>query len=168
MQPAIEDEFRDAMRRLAASVNIVTCYSRGLRYGMTATAVTSLCADPPALLVCVNRTNIFHAALRNASSFCVNILGTQHRDVSAAFGRKTVHPTEKFAVGRWATNPTGLPYLTDSQSNLFCTVASVFSYGTHDIFIGTCDSIVNADASAPVAPLLYANGRYASVAELPS
>jgi flavin reductase len=168
MQTALKDEFRDAMRRFAASVSVVTCCDEKVWYGMTATAVTSLCVDPPAVLICVNRSNTFHPVLRKTSGFCVNILGTEHSEISAAFSRKTSNPLDKFATGKWRTSHSGLPYLADCQSNLFCTVASVFSYGTHDIFVGSCDAILNANASAPVAPLVYANGRYASVTDLPT
>ncbi|NML32948.1 flavin reductase family protein [Paraburkholderia antibiotica] len=164
MQLILQDDFRHAMRRLAASVNIVTCQKSGVWHGMTATAVTSLCLEPPSLLVCVNRTASFHAALCDAEMFCVNILGTQHLDVSNAFGRKVDNPAEKFTTGSWQADRTGSPFLVDAQSNVFCKVASVFSYGTHDIFVGVCESILTADPDTPELPLLYANGRYASPA----
>jgi flavin reductase len=46
--------FRSAMRRLVATVSVVTCADADGWHGMTATAVTSVCIDPPAILVCVN------------------------------------------------------------------------------------------------------------------
>ena len=47
----IEDEFRNAMRRLAVAVNVITISVDGAPMGMTATALSSLCADPPSLLI---------------------------------------------------------------------------------------------------------------------
>ena len=47
--------FRAAMRRVASTVTVVTTGGPFSRHGMTATAVTSVSADPPSLLVCINQ-----------------------------------------------------------------------------------------------------------------
>jgi flavin reductase len=49
------DEFREGMAVLAGAVNIVTTDGPGGRAGLTASAVCSVTAEPPTLLVCVNR-----------------------------------------------------------------------------------------------------------------
>ena len=46
-------QYKLGMRTLAAAVNIITSIHSGHRYGMTATAVCSVTADPPTLLVCI-------------------------------------------------------------------------------------------------------------------
>jgi flavin reductase len=163
MDPSLPDTFRHAMRRLAASVCVVTCRHDDTWYGMTATAVTSLCAEPPSLLVCIHRQSAFHAALSTSQRFCMNVLGARHQPVSRAFGRKVEDPAEKFAVGDWRLTADGLPYLADAQSNLVCRVASVVEHGTHSIFIGQCETIANCP---DVAPLLYADGAYGTLAAL--
>ncbi|WP_198360400.1 flavin reductase [Burkholderia ubonensis] len=64
--------------------------------------------------------------------------------VSMTFGREVDHPADKFAVGNWRRAVDGLPYLADAQSNLVvCRVASVFEHGSHCIFVGNCETIVN-------------------------
>jgi flavin reductase (DIM6/NTAB) family NADH-FMN oxidoreductase RutF len=47
--------FKGAMRHLAAAVSVVTTGRGEQRTGFTASSVTSLSMDPPALLVCLNR-----------------------------------------------------------------------------------------------------------------
>ena len=47
--------FKNAMRHLAAAVSVVTTGRGDQRTGFTATSVTSLSMEPPALLVCLNR-----------------------------------------------------------------------------------------------------------------
>ncbi|KVT53071.1 hypothetical protein WK55_22965 [Burkholderia ubonensis] len=79
------------------------------------------------------------------------------------FGREVDHPADKFAVGNWRRAVDGLPYLADAQSNLACHVASVVEHGTHSFFVGNCETITNGQA---VALLLYANGAYATLAEI--
>ena len=55
--------FRDAMRRLAATVTIISARGEGRRHGITATAVTSVSRDPPSLLVCVTGSGSLHGLL---------------------------------------------------------------------------------------------------------
>ena len=55
--PVSRQEFRDAMARLGAAVNIITTDGAAGRGGITATAVCSVTDDPPTLLVCLNRTS---------------------------------------------------------------------------------------------------------------
>ena len=55
MQPQVSRlEFRDAMARVCAPVNIITTDGPAGRGGFTATAMCSVSDDPPTLLVCMN------------------------------------------------------------------------------------------------------------------
>jgi len=66
---ALESEaFRDAMRRFATTVSIISCASDGCRDGMSATAITSLSVEPPSLLVCVNKSAATHRVLSTGES----------------------------------------------------------------------------------------------------
>jgi flavin reductase (DIM6/NTAB) family NADH-FMN oxidoreductase RutF len=66
-----------ALRRLASAVAVVTCRDDRTRHAMTATAVNAMSMQPPSMIVCVNRSSSFHAAVSRADSFAINIL---HRD----------------------------------------------------------------------------------------
>lgn len=148
--------FKNAMRRLAASVTVVTATRDGIRLGITATAVTSLTTQPPAVLVCVNRSASVHAILKQGAHFCVSLLHHQHIEISNAFGG-FIKCDDKFAFGTWRDNEHKVPYLVDAQANLFCTVDGEMDYGTHTIVIGKIDSIFTV---GDVAPLIYQNGGY--------
>ena len=51
------EEFRHAFRQLATTVGILTYLDlEGRPRGMTATSLCALSADPPSMLVCVDRT----------------------------------------------------------------------------------------------------------------
>ena len=63
------------MRHVAATVYAVTTGHGGNRFGILATAVSSLSFDPPSVLVCVNRSASLHGPLASAETFCVNVLG---------------------------------------------------------------------------------------------
>ncbi|OYZ91740.1 MAG: hypothetical protein B7X99_16145, partial [Rhizobiales bacterium 17-65-6] len=54
--PAVtQQDYRDAMSRVGAAVNVVTTDGPGGKAGFTASAVCSVTDSPPTLLVCLNR-----------------------------------------------------------------------------------------------------------------
>ena len=150
---ATPERVRAVMRRLAASVALVTTLHAGRAQGLAATSLCSLSFDPLSLLVCVNRTASAHAALLAADRFSVNILHDDQADVARSFGDGT-RRNDRFNVGRW-TYDAGLPVLSDAQASLLCRRMSVTSYGTHDIVIGEIDQAV---FRADVGPLIYLDG----------
>lgn len=151
------DNMRAAMRRLAASVTIVSAKVADTRYAMTATAVTSLSFDPPSLLICVNSTASIHDALTPNTPFCINILRQGQDDISnlCAGG---ADGEARFVKGNWQDRD-GIPFLDDAQASLFCTVAKAVAHGSHTIVIG---DVTHIKVSDDVDPLLYVDGGYAS------
>ncbi len=151
----LAQQFRAAMRRLAATVTVVTTREGDEHHGMAATAVTSLSVDPPSLLVCVNQSASMHDIVHRRQAFCINILGQQHGPLCEAFGGKLAG-AERFKVGDWAEDDGGLRYLTDAPANIFCVMEQHHRYATHTIFIGRVQRIRLADQSDPL--LYYAGG----------
>ncbi len=153
----VSADFRLAMRRLAATVSIVTCADEAGRHGMTATAVTSVSLQPPTILVCINAEARLHSKVTTQKRFCVNLLKVGHVALSERFGSRR-YEHDRFAVGDWS-ELDGLPYLTDSQASLFCSTQQQVTAGSHGIFVARVDRIIIADE---VEPLLYQNGGYAA------
>lgn len=156
------DAFRTAMRHVAATVYAVTTGHGGGRYGILATAVSSLSFEPPSLLVCVNRSASLHAPLASAEVFCVNVLGLGNRDVAEHF--MLPPPTDRFAVGDWE-EAHGVPVLTTAQSSFICRRAHCHEFGTHSIFIG---ELIAAKHRADAAPLTYYDRHYIDISEAPA
>jgi flavin reductase len=156
----IQDGFRLAMRRVAATVAIVSARCEGERHGTTATSVTSISMDPPSVLVCFNQTSRLHEFLHKQDHFCVNILHTANVDIAKIFS-SSAPAVERFAVGNWREDSEGMPYLADAQANLFCRKEQEISYGSHTIFIGR---VLKATMRDDASPLLYHDGRYGAVA----
>lgn len=157
------DRFRAAMRRLAATVTIVTTVEDGVPHGMPATAVSSLSAEPPSLLVCVNRSASMHGPTERTRHFCINMLDAGHADLCSDFGAQA--RAERFTVGDWSEGRHGLPYLPTATAALFCAVDHAVDYGTHTIFIGRIEDIVLADDAEPLIFLGGAMGRFAPLSE---
>lgn len=90
LTPAVEKtEFRNAMSRLGAAVNIITTEGPAGRAGFTASAVCSVTDSPPTLLVCLNRSASVYPVFRENMQLCVNTLAAGHETLSNLFGGKT-------------------------------------------------------------------------------
>lgn len=158
--PLIPEElpglFKAAMRRLAASVSIVVAKGDEGPVGIAATSITSLTVDPPAVLVCINRTTSLHALLVPTAPLSINLLARSQMDVSAAFGGGTPR-AERFTIGSWIEGVSGLPQLEGAQANLDCVIDAMLAYGTHSIVIAR---VLSAKVSDGVDPLIYQDGGY--------
>lgn len=165
--PDLQQEFKNAMRRLAATVCIISTTDDDGWHGMTATAVTSVSMDPPSVLVCVNTTASLHKVLHAGSRFCVNLLRASQESFAGTFSSSKIRGADRFAPHAWKANEQehGLPYLVEAQSNLFCDIDQAVSYGTHTIFIGRVNAVRNGDL---VSPLLYADGQYLATRRVPN
>jgi len=72
----LRERFRNAMSRVAATVNVVTTDGPAGRFGVTVSAMSSVSADgeKPIMLVCVNTQSATADSILENGVFCVNIL----------------------------------------------------------------------------------------------
>ena len=155
-------EFKLGMRSLAGTVNIITCRHDGHAYGMTATAVCSATAEPPAVLVCINRGSTTHEAVAGAEIFCVNVLRHEDRELSSLFSG-TVKGEARFREEQWEKLATGAPVLKNALVAFDCRVVNRMAHGTHTVFLGEVQELLIGRKGKP---LLYADGQYAKLASL--
>lgn len=154
--------FRDALRHVSSTVYAITSGHEGERFGILATAVSSLSFDPPSLLVCVNQSASIHEPISVAEKFCVNVLGHANRDVADSF-MKGSNAEERFQAGAWEEYE-GVPVLINAQSSFICRVSDRHVYGTHTIFIG---ELIAAHHRDNAKPLTYYDGRYIDISAAP-
>lgn len=155
---ATVDRFKQALRRVASTVTVITAHDGVRLHGMTATAVMSVSMEPPALVICINQRTLLHDILLGAERFCVNVLDEAHIPISAAFsGAKT--PEQRFAEGDWTYEPDGLGILADAQASIICKKTVTVPHGTHSLFIG---EVQNVRFRERPAPLIYLNAAYCS------
>jgi flavin reductase len=140
--PITSAEFRDAMARLGAAVNVVTTDGIAGRAGLTASAVCSVTDDPPTLLVCLNRASRGNAQFKANGVLCVNTLAASQRALSDAFaGRGGLQTPERFALADWMALSTGAPVLADSVVSFDCRIADVVEKGTHSVIFAEIEAI---------------------------
>jgi len=156
----LKDGFRHAMRRLATTVTLITAgHGEGWR-GLAATAVMSVSADPPTLLVAINRAAGLHPLLSGEALFCVNLLADRHRELVGIFsGQKK--GLDRFETGNWVAGPKGIPVLADALASIVCRKTQTIEVSTHSLFIGEVEQVKNHD---DIAPLVWVDGGFASAA----
>ena len=157
------DEFRTAMRRLAAGVSIISAPSPKGPLGITATAVTSLTAEPPSLLCCVNKNLVVGEAIKSMGRYAVNVLSQEHCTLARRFaGMDGAERLERFDLGVWETMVTGAPLLSGAVANFDCEIEQMVTAATHTIFIGQVIAVTSRENGRP---LLYGDGKFTGLAE---
>lgn len=141
--PVSSAEFRDAMARLGAAVNVVTTDGPAGQAGLTASAVCSVTDDPPTLLVCLNRASRANAVFKSNGVLCVNTLAADRGALSDAFaGRGNLTSEARFSLGRWTRLRTGAPVLEEASVVSFdCRIADVVEKGTHSVLFAEVEAI---------------------------
>jgi flavin reductase (DIM6/NTAB) family NADH-FMN oxidoreductase RutF len=147
-----------ALRRLASAVAVVTCRDGERRHAMTATAVNAMSMQPPSMIVCVNRSSTFHAAISRADKFAINILHRGQVQISMGCGGKA-RGEDRFHSAAWGEE-SGVPILPDAQASIVCAKQDRFDYGSHTIFLGRVTSV---GIHGEVDPLIYVDGHYAGI-----
>ena len=150
-------DFRAAMARFPGAVTIVSVKADDERRGITATAVCSVTADPPSVLVCLNRKTGTCAAVAETGMFNVNLLAGDGGEVAMRFaGQGGVTGEDKFAAGTWGEDARGMPILRDSVVSLSCEVTERMEAGSHSVFIGRIVAIETGEGAA----LIYEQSRF--------
>lgn len=151
------EAFLHAMSHTVSGVNVVTTDGPGGRFGLTVSAMTSLSADPPLLLVCIHRQGPLCAAIHANRRFGVNVLADCQHHVSGTFsGRPERGVAYAFAPHDWARNRFGTPLLHGAVAHFDCDLEATHDYGSHTLFVG----LVRAAAGDGGSPLLYSQRTY--------
>ncbi len=156
-------DFRNAMSLLTTAVNVITTKGEAGMHGFTASAVCSVTDTPPTLLVCMNQSSRSHAHFVENKVLSVNVLSTQHEQLSNAFASSKLSSEDRFKLGDWTTLKTGSPILKDALVSFDCEIQDIQQVGTHSIFM--C-RVVDVQQSDQEESLVYFNRAYHQVGQL--
>jgi flavin reductase (DIM6/NTAB) family NADH-FMN oxidoreductase RutF len=156
----IERQFRSVMRRLAGGVAIVTAGRDGDITGMTVTSLTSLSADPPRLLVSINRQASSFAMIERHRLFGVNILGSDQQALAARFSNSRLKGGQRFEGVAWSEGPSSVPLLTKSLATIECQAEEIIERYSHGIIVGR---LLSMELSHRLSGLVYWNGQYVEI-----
>jgi flavin reductase (DIM6/NTAB) family NADH-FMN oxidoreductase RutF len=157
-----QDEFKDMMSAVAASVTVVTAYADDEPIGITVSAFTSVSVDPPIVLVCIDKVAASLDAYLTADGFTVNFLPATAIQEAALFATKGL---DRFDIVPWREPSVGGagPVLEIAYGAFECETVERLEMGDHWVLFGRVDAGGRTDGLA--SPLLYFSRAYASVAE---
>jgi flavin reductase (DIM6/NTAB) family NADH-FMN oxidoreductase RutF len=147
------DAYREAAGHFTTGVAVITTLHEGRRYGVTASAVSSLSLDPPMLLVCLNRGLATRDAVVATRRFAVNVLAEDQAAIAMQFATRA---PDKFAGVPLADGIEGVPLLTDALAHLQCTLVDPVDAATHTVLLAEVDEVGVGDGS----PLAYFRGSF--------
>ncbi|MBT5434293.1 MAG: flavin reductase family protein [Alphaproteobacteria bacterium] len=152
--------FLEGMSQAASSVTVVTTDGAAGKAGLTVSAMCSVTADDPALLICVNRSSGAGELIAQNRRFCVHLLRDDQANISNIFAG--LGDGDRFEAASWTSLETGSPVLDDHLVAFDCKLVKEDVWGTHRIFIGevVATSLSQGDA------LLYVNRHYARPADI--
>ena len=158
--PVSKSEFRNAMARVCAPVNVITTQGPAGRGGFTATAMCSVTDEPPTLLVCMNARSAQTGLFVENRRFCVNVLTPEHRDLAGYFAGQQSDMEARYAAADWIDLPSGNQALADAMVSFDCRLTEARLVGTHNIFIG---EVLDIRARKDGHALLYFDRNYVYV-----
>ena len=140
MIPAMPDEFRDVMARLASGVVVVSAKSGDRYQGLTASTLVSVSVEPPLVLVSLEHETATLAAVRETRRFNVSALTRDQEFIAERFAGRApaVDPQWRAIPHRLAAN--GIPVIEGAAAWLECEVTQILAAGDHDVCIARVTS----------------------------
>ncbi|MEI7760648.1 MAG: flavin reductase family protein [Thermoleophilia bacterium] len=137
--PVDRSMFFQIMSAFPTGVAIVTTLEAdGTPRGLTTNAVTSVSADPPILLICIDRTSRTLPALTESRRFVVNFMRDDHAEICELFASKV---EDKFARVAWTPGVAGVPILHEGAvAHAECVTLEEIEIGDHVVVMGLVES----------------------------
>ena len=144
------EDFRSAVAHFATGVTVITTVDdQGQPHAMTANAFTSVCLEPPVVLVCVAHGTHTYGYLEKTGRFGVNILGQEQEELGAHFAKRPADREEGVQYS-YSQAEDGVQSLDNSLIFLGCRVIGSHVYGDHTIYLGEVNEIQQNGAGAPL------------------
>jgi flavin reductase (DIM6/NTAB) family NADH-FMN oxidoreductase RutF len=133
----VSQDFLDAMARLAAGIVVVSARTADAYRGLTASTLVSVSADPPLVLVGLERESATRAAVVETRRFNVNVLTRDQEFLAERFAGRApaVDPAWNAIPHRLGDN--GIPLIDGCAAWLECELEQVHTAGDHDVCIGS-------------------------------
>jgi len=143
----------------ARATGVVVATARGPHgpAGFLALSATHVTADPPTMLVSIDKRTAALDAVLHGKHFALNFLPGGDRALAEMFGgRGDAHGAERFAPERWGTLATGAPVLNDAVGAIDCRLEETLERFGVIIAIGRVVDVVVREGD----PLLFFRGAY--------
>lgn len=140
--PVGASDFRAAMRLIVGNVSIITAGIGTERSGLVVTSLSSLSAEPPMLIACVNRSSSTLPLIERYRHFGASSLGPHHHDIAVRFsGVGGLKGNDRYKGADWVTLNTGASLLANAVCAFDCRLSELLERGTHSIVIGVVEAV---------------------------
>ena len=137
-----EQDFRDVMARLAASVVVVSArLGSGFR-GLTATSLVSISAEPPMVLVSLERSTVTRNAVLETKAFNVSVLTRSQEFVAERFAGRAPAVAASWSEVPHHLGTNGIPLIDGCVAWLECKLVQVHEAGDHDICVADVENAI--------------------------
>jgi flavin reductase len=146
-----------AMGAAVTGVTVVTTTALdGEPIGRTVSAMCSVSAEPPLLLVSIRSDSPLVDAIAGRRAFAVNVLSDRQAALAETFAGRG-EPSHAFAERDWWPLAGGAPpRLHGAAARFRCDVASMHAAGTHTLILGAVTRAERGSAT----PLAYTRRGY--------
>ncbi|WP_262269875.1 flavin reductase family protein [Microvirga yunnanensis] len=152
--------FWQTLSERVTGVTIVTARDEFGPAGFLALSAAHVTANPPTVLVSVDKKTSALATILSSRHFAVNYLPAGMDAVADAFsGKGGLSGSNRFVEGQWDTLTTGAPVFTQALGAFDCVVDDVIQRGDVSIVIGIAVA-TRIDSSRP--PLVFFRGKLRS------
>jgi flavin reductase (DIM6/NTAB) family NADH-FMN oxidoreductase RutF len=150
--------FWQAIGQRATGSTIVTARSAAGPAGLLGLSATHVCADPPTMLVSVDKKTSALATILDAKHFAINYLPKSATALADIFGGKSdVKGAARFETANWTTLATGAPVLETAVGAIDCElIETIERYGAV-IILGR---VVATKHNPETIPLIHFRGGY--------
>jgi flavin reductase (DIM6/NTAB) family NADH-FMN oxidoreductase RutF len=157
--PAIDQRaFWRAIGNRASGSTVVTAQSDAGPAGFLGLSAAHVCADPPLMLVSIDKRTSALPTILAARHFALSFLPREAADIADAFGGKgTKKGAERFEPGRWGVLKTGAPVLLDAVGAIDCRLEETIERHGVVIAIGRVVAVMDGGDQPP---LVHFHGKY--------
>ncbi len=142
------DALKLAFRDHPAGVSLITADTLDGPVGLTASSVSSVGIDPPAISFSVTRATGSAGGILGADTYLVHLLDARHAALARTFA---VSGTERFTAEQgWQTLPTGEPHLPNTRVALRARTLHSLQVGSSVIVVAEVRGAVFGDAQPPM------------------
>ncbi len=158
-------DFRRVLGHFPTGVTVVTAADENGPAGMAIGSFASVSLDPPLVMFCPGKESGSWLRMKDAGSFCVNVMGEDQGEVCGVMASRA---EDKFEGIDWTTDVTGAPVIPGSLAVMDCELHAIHDGGDHDIVVGLVKSLWTAPdlEDNPRGPLLFFQGRYGQFQDL--
>ncbi len=155
-EAAPRDDFLAALRRVPEPVTVVATDGPAGPGAVTVTAFSSVSADPPTIVICLQSKGSAAAAVIDNARFTVNFLSEADRSLAElCAGHGGSDHAARLADPGWFLGPDSLPHWRAAIAHLTCRLIEAVEIGSHRVLVAR----VTAAGPGPGKEALLYRGR---------